>query len=490
MSTIDRRKFLKTTSGLLALAAMDLSIPGCMSSLQPAPVARAPLGANERINVAVIGVGGRGLGSHVSQFTAAKNCRIAYVCDPDSAKASPAIEKGRTSNGGVDPVFVQDLRRVMDDKTVHAVSIATCNHWHSLASVWAMQAGKDVYVEKPLSHNIFEGRKVVEMAARTGAVCQAGTQMRSNPALIEAIAFLRAGSLGKIKVSRALCYKTRNSIGHVDGPQQVPSTVDYNLWCGPAPLAPLMRKNLHYDWHWVWDTGNGDIGNQGIHEIDIARWALGHDRMPLSVQSAGGRFGYVDDGQTPNTQIADFDFGPGEARVVIEVRGLNTKAYRSRGVENVVECENGYIVSPTYTSAVAYDLNGNVLKKFDGGSDDLHFGNFLDVVRSRKLADLHAPALDAHRSAVLLHMANVSYRLGKTTSFEPRSTAFDSSPVAAETFDRMSKHLVDNQIPLASTSFTLGRRLVLDAAKERFQNDSQANEFVSREYRQPFILPA
>ncbi|HVT89686.1 MAG TPA: Gfo/Idh/MocA family oxidoreductase [Tepidisphaeraceae bacterium] len=491
MGQINRRAFLKSTSGLLALAAMDMTNFNCASSPQMVYVpSRPPRGANEKVNVAVIGLGGRGFGSHISAYGKQSNSQIVYVCDPDSAFAQKSIDKSRNSNGGTEPQFVQDMRRIFDDKSVDAVSIATCNHWHSLAAIWAMQAGKDVYVEKPLSHNLSEGRRVVQAAQRTGAVVQCGTQMRSNAALIESMAYLRSGALGKVLVSRALCYKSRPSIGKVSGPQQPPSTCDYNLWCGPSPMAPLMRSKLHYDWHWVWDQGNGDIGNQGIHEIDIARWALGTDAAPKSCLCVGGRFGYVDDGQTYNTQVASFDYGTGQPKLVIEVRGLETKPFHSRGVENVVHCEKGIWVSPTYTSAVAYDPDGHVLKQFNGGGDANHFGNFLEVVRSRKMADLHAPAIEGHLSCVPLHMANISNRFGQSMAFSTsRSDYFGSDAEGNEAMSRMVKHLADNKVPVESTFFMMGKRLNFNAETETFRGDDQANRMLTREYRKPFVVP-
>jgi hypothetical protein len=267
--------------------------------------------------------------------------------------------------------------------------------------------------------------------------------------------------------------------------------VDYNLWCGPAPTAPLMRTKFHYDWHWNWQTGNGDIGNQGIHEIDLARWALGTDAMPKSVLSVGGRFGYVDDGQTPNTQIAAFDYGPGHPRLIVEVRGLKTSVYDSNGVENVVACEKGFLVIPSYTSAIAYDRDSNILRVFDGGDDANHFNNFLDVVRNRRVQDLNASVLEGHRSCALLHMANISYRLGTATPLETRpNDVFVNDTDANRAMERMRQHLVDNEVPLSEADFMIGRRLSFDEATETFVNDDEANRMVTRTYRAPFVVPA
>jgi predicted dehydrogenase len=487
MHQLNRRAFLKSTAGLIALATLDLTNLNCASSNTSSP--RAARGANNRLNVAVLGLGMRGP-VHINNLGAKENCRIMYVCDADTARAQAAIDKARTSNDGFEPRFVQDLRQILDDREVDIVTVAAPNHWHSLAAIWAMQAGKDVYVEKPISHNLLEGRRVLQVAAKTQRVCQHGSQMRSNPAIIEALSFVRGGALGKMLVSRGLCYKQRPSIGKVHEPQAPPSTVDYDLWCGPAPLAPVMRTKFHYDWHWFWDNGNGDIGNQGIHEIDLARWALGTEAMPKSVLSVGGRFGYVDDGQTPNTQIASFDFGADHAKVIIEVRGLKSEPYHTNGVENVVECENGFLVSPKYTAAVAYDRDGNVVRKFEEGNDHNNFRNFLDVVRgAAPMRDLHAPAIEAHRSCALLHMANISYRLGQQVPFEPSRSGVFGDKDADQAFEKMTKHLVDNNVALSESSFMMGRRLQFNADSETFAKDDQANAMRTREYRKPFVVP-
>src|SRR5262249_47869773 len=241
----------------------------------------------ERLRVAVVGIRGQGC-AHVGGFAGKHNCVVTVLCDADSAVLGRAmkIAEGQQKTA---PRYVQDIRKVVEDKDIDVISIPTPNHWHALAAIWAMQNGKDVYVEKPVSHNVSEGRRIVEVARKERKVCQTGTQSRSMKGLRDAIAFLRSGKLGKVKLARGLCYKLRPSIGKVKGPQKPPSTVDYDLWCGPAPKKPLMRKSLHYDWHWVWDTGNGDLGNQGIHEMDKARWGLGKNTLARSVRSLGGR---------------------------------------------------------------------------------------------------------------------------------------------------------------------------------------------------------
>ena len=270
--SISRRQFVKGTA-LLAASAATAGIDQITE--QPAQ-AQQPSGPNERINIAVIGVNGRG-NDHINGLANRLNCRITHICDADTAVVQRAVNTVRTRQAGAEPTVVQDIRRLMEIRDIHAVTIATPNHWHSLAAIWAMQAGKDVYVEKPVSHNVWEGRRLVEVARATNRIIQAGTQSRSSTGLQQAMKFLHDGRLGKVLVARGLCYKRRPSIGHGNGTP--PATCDYNLWCGPAPQRPLNRLRLHYDWHWQWDYGNGDIGNQGIHEMDKARWGLERNEL-------------------------------------------------------------------------------------------------------------------------------------------------------------------------------------------------------------------
>jgi predicted dehydrogenase len=473
----DRRGFLKGTAGLAAAGLLDTHAQAAPDD-QPAPA-----GANNRLNVAVIGVNGRGK-NHLDAFAGNHNCVVTHICDVDSRVAASQVQR-ITKKQGVAPQYVQDLRRIMDDKSIHVVSIATPNHWHALAAIWAMQAGKDVYVEKPVSHNVSEGRRIVEVARRTNKLCQTGTQSRSSIAIAQAMEFLKSGQIGKLKVARGLCYKLRPSIGHGQG--EIPKTVDYDLWCGPAPNRPLNRLRLHYDWHWQWDYGNGDLGNQGIHQMDIARRGIGRNEMPRSVMSLGGRFGYVDDGETANTQICVFDYG--DAELIFEVRGLQTDAYRTAKVGNVFHCADGYIViSDRYGAAIAYGNNGDVIRRFNGSND--HFLNFITAVRSRRREDLKADILEGHLSSALCHLGNISYRMGRPTAFNASSHAFGDDRDAAETLGRMEQHLRDNRIPLEKTTYLLGPKLMIDNKTESFGNNTEANRYLTREYRKGFVVPA
>jgi predicted dehydrogenase len=483
MHSLSRRDFLHDSAALAAaLAGAGLAA----APLRAATARKAKKGdLNDQIHVACIGVHGRGR-EHVHGFAGKNNCVVATICDADEAVIGPAMKSAEHAQGR-QPKYEQDLRRVMEDKTIDVVSIATPNHWHALAAIWAIQAGKDVYVEKPVSHNVSEGRRIVETARKYNRICQTGTQCRSNPGMRQAIAWLHAGNLGKVKVARGLCYKPRGSIGKVDGPQPIPRTVDYDLWCGPAPRELLMRKSLHYDWHWVWDYGNGDLGNQGIHQMDIARWGLNRNELAKGVVSVGGRFGYVDDGQTANTQICAFDYG--DAELIFEVRGLRTKPLRGAGVGNIFECENGYLVCPDYGGGVAFTPDGKKIKSFSGGGDQYHFANFVQAVRSRRHEELNADILEGHLSSALCHLGNLSYCLGRIVDFRKETRPFGDDQAAAETFGRMEQHLKDNHIPLDKVAYHVGRRLAVDPVGEKFVNDKEADVLLTREYRKGFIVP-
>ncbi len=452
--------------------------------------AEAGSSPNETVRVAVLGVNGRGR-SHIAGFTGVENCEVVAICDPDETVGYTKGVENVHEKTGKKPTFYQDLRRVMDDDSIDVVSIATPNHWHSLAAIWAMQAGKDVYVEKPVSHNIREGRVMVDVARKEGRVCQAGTQIRSNPGVIEGIKFLQEGGLGKLKVARALCYKRRDSIGHV-GHTPVPKGVDYNVWLGPAPLRDdVPRESLHYDWHWQWDYGNGDLGNQGIHQMDVARWGIGADTLADSVISFGGRFGYVDDGQTPNTEMSIMEYG--DKLLVFETRGLPTSHYFGDGsgndVANIFHCENGFMRC-SYTASVVYDLDGNEIKRFSEGDDKYHYNNFVDAVRSRRWQDLNGEINEGHLSSALCHLANISYRLGTPSDFGDAPAGLAGNEYAVDVFERTKSHLKQNNVDPSQVKFAMGPKLLVDKENERFVDNAAANALTTREYRKGFEVPA
>ncbi len=311
MNTTTRRSFIQRT----AAASTGVFYIAKTSWAQKSP--------GDTVNVAVIGFHGRG-GAHISGYKGLgkEGVRIAALCDVDSKVLSGGLDHlNKDSKDKIKAVGYSDMRKVFENKDIDAVSIATPNHWHALASIWAMQAGKDVYVEKPVSHCVWEGRQMVKAARKYGRIVQTGTQSRSSrEGIFEAVKWVQGGNLGKIKLARGLCYKRRPSIGKTEGPQAIPDTIDFDLWCGPAPKDDLRRAKLHYDWHWQWNYGNGDLGNQGIHQMDISRWFLGEMALSPRIWSVGGRLGYEDDGQTANTQIVYHDYE--KAPLIFEVRGL------------------------------------------------------------------------------------------------------------------------------------------------------------------------
>ena len=484
MIVLSRRSFIKTS----ALAAAG-------SALSPRSWAQVP-GANSDVRLAVIGCdfpGGRGQ-NHLKSFGEVPGLRIAAICDVDTVNLERT--KAALKQKGTDVETFVDFRDVLARADIDAVSIATPNHLHALVAIWACQAGKDVYLEKPISHNVWEGRQVVRAAARYGRVVEAGMQCRSSTSLAEAAAWIQAGNLGKIRVARGLCYKRRDSIGLSEGPQSVPSTVNYDLWLGPAPMEAPRRKRFHYEWHWFWATGNGDLGNQGIHQMDIARWFLGEPGIAAHTLSVGGRLGYTDDGETPNTQVIVHDYA--RAPLVFEVRGLTESASSTTmdrypsgklgaSIGVVVECEGGNLVIPDYTSAHAYDTKGQLLKSFSGATS--HFQNFIDVVRSRRLADLKAPIAEGHVSSALCHTGNVSQKLGAELQPDALREHIRGNSAMSEAFGRMSEHLARHQVDLGRTPALCGLPLHFNPDAERFVDNDAANALLTRDYRKPFVVP-
>jgi predicted dehydrogenase len=480
MTHLSRRQFLED-SMLTAAALAAAGTLGQTARAEEEPQSKSP---GEKLSVAVVGVRGRG-GSHIAAFAGRQDTVVSYICDVDENIArSRAEEVGKRQ--GQEPKVVKDLRQVMDDPSVDIVSTATPNHWHALCAIWAMQAGKDVYVEKPVSHNVSEGRRMVEAARKYGRICQTGTQSRSNPGMREVMEFVRSGGIGEVNLARGLCYKPRPSIGP-KGEYEVPAGVDYDLWSGPAPLLPITRPQFHYDWHWQWAYGNGDLGNQGIHQMDLARWGLGVDSLGNGVVSYGGRFGYEDAGESANTQINIHDYG--NKTLVFEVRGLPTEDLKGAKVGVLFYGSDGYVVCPSYDGGSVFDLQGNMVKSFGGGGgDDNHFGNFLAAVRSRKHEELNADILEGHLSSALCHLGNISYRLGGPVAASEVASRLEGNAEALETLDRVRQHLDKNSVSLESTPIQFGRRLTLND-KESFVDDSEADAMLTREYRTPFVVP-
>lgn len=453
--------------------------------------------ANDKLGVAMIGTGGRG-GEHLSQLASRSDAEVLYLCDVDLSAAqsrakSVAEKQGRT------PEIVQDFRKVLEDPNVDVISTATPNHWHALISILAMQAGKHVYVEKPVSHNVWEGRQIVGWARELNKICQCGTQSRSSPSLHEAQKYVQEGKLGKIQYAIGTCYKPRKSIGKLERPLVIPESIDYDMWCGPAAKVDLYRPRLHYDWHWDFNTGNGDMGNQGIHQMDIARWFLGESALSPRVMSIGGRVGYDDAGDTPNTQIVYHAYE--KAPLIFETRGLPKKdldwgkgmdEYRGSRVGVIIQCEQGYVVIPSYVQAIAYSNDGEKLEewKTSGDANRRHFDNFFDAIRSGKHTDLNGDILEGHLSSALCHTGAISHLLGEHKSAADIEKEVSKIPLWADSYKRMTEHLVANGLDISDPKIKVGPWLEMDPAEERFINNDAANKLLTRDYRKGYVVPA
>ncbi|NLX95245.1 MAG: Gfo/Idh/MocA family oxidoreductase [Rhodopirellula sp.] len=493
MNGISRRRFLEDS--MLAIAAAGAGSAGVLHLT--APQAAARVGANEKIGVCVVGVGGRGWGSHCAEWVKDPRTEIRYLCDPDSTKEKKCDEIAKRQ-GGVRPKFVTDMRKAFEDSAVDVVSNASSNHWHALCGVWAMQAKKHCYLEKPISHNVHEGRALVAAAKKYAMCCQVGTQCRSNPSNIESVRFIQEGGIGEVKFARGLCYRRRKSIGPL-GQYEVPKEVDYNLWSGPAPTAPLTRPQFHYDWHWQRMYGNGDLGNQGPHQTDIARWHLGIDRFPKSVVTWGGRLGYdvemkdpnfVDAGDTGNIETTIYDYG--DKCIVFETYGLDTPDVLGAKVGVISYGSKGYLVQSTYDYAAAFDPDGNKIREFKGSGN--HFGNFLDAVQANDPSMLNSDALCGHLSAGLSHIGNISYYLGENhkvsvDELKAMVQQIKSLDDNVATLERIVEKTEKYGVDLKRTPFSIGPLLRFDPKSETFLDNAEANAMISREYRAPFVVP-
>ena len=419
-----RRNFVRSTAAVVAAPRLALGL-------------RQP---NDAVRVAVIGVHGQGR-SHMHYFQKLDNVEVAVLCDPDRNVAAERAAEFEKTYGGR-PRTETDLRRVLDDKEIDVVSIATPNHWHTLATVWACQAGKDVYVEKPGSHNIWEGRKMIEAAARYNRIVQHGVQLRSSPALQEAVRQLRRGVIGKVYLARAVIYRWRPSIGHFPD-EPPPDHLDWDLWQGPVQRRPFSRGLVHYNWHWHWEYGNGDIGNQGIHELDMAQWGLGVG-LPEEVTAMGGKFLWDDDKETPEILTALCRYPRQNKMIEIAVRHWCTNREDGVDVGNIFYGSEGYMVIRHYDAFETY-LGRKREPGPSGKQSGDHRENFIRAVRSRRKEELNGPVETAHTSSALAHLANISFRLG--------------------------------------------RRLAFDPDGERFVGDEEADRLLRRRYRPPFVVP-
>lgn len=489
MSKTTRRSFLKT-SATAAVAAGSLPSLSKIASAQAA-------NKNGEIGIGVIGVGGRG-NALAQGFESADGSNVVAVADPDTKRSGKAAEQYKAKAYG-------DMRELLEDPNVDAVAIATCNHWHCLAAIWAMEAGKDVYVEKPLSHSQWEGRQVVNAARKYKKIVQLGTQQRSDPMQAEAKKFLHEDkALGNIIYAQANRLGTRGSIGKRDTPLPIPAEVNYDLWLGPAQDEPLFRNNFHYDWHWDWNTGSGEMGNWGVHVLDDVRNVAYQDSVttPKRILSCGGRVDWNDAGDTPNVHYVYFDTGSFPTIIALsnlskgpkQRGGWDSKANRPMtgpGSGYVVACEGGYYLGQR-GRGVAVDKNGKEIRTFKGGDiNGLHKKNFLDAIRSRDASQLNAEVETGHVSTGWCNLANVASQVGGAFSGEDaRSIAPDFEPWEMLLED-MRTNLKPFGITVNSGQIKMSPILNHNPETEQFEGDHAfgANELLKRKYRKGYEVP-
>jgi predicted dehydrogenase len=447
-------------------------------------------GANETIRMAVVGCGGRSH-AHIAEFGKLPGVRIVAVCDPDQERLGAAA-KSIATKFNYQPDTVVDVRRLLERKDIDAISVATMQYWHSLPTIWACETGRQVYVEKPLSHFIWEGRQMVNAAHKYGRLVQVGTQSRSIKGYAELARWLKAGNLGKIQYVTCFANKPRHSIGKRTEPLPIPETVNYELWCGPARKEPIYRDKLQYDCSFIWNTGDGESCNQGIHEIDIARWMLGYTGLPRRTMSIGGRFVFNDAGNVPNTQIIFYDYP--DVPILYEVHNLpksrefmtpekwNTVPdFKGLKVGVCVQCEGGYSLGTS-----VFDSSGKKIQAFT--EHENHFENFIKAVRSGKREDLNAEIHEGQISTSICHAGNISYRLGRRASVKKQRKQVGDIACWREMHERYVKYLGD--IGVDPDTSTLGPWLECDADRERIKGNSKANRLVKGFYRKQFEVPA
>ena len=443
-----RRSFLRTAATGAVLAAVTPSaLKG--ETVMPTVIPAGAKGANDRIRVAVLGINGRGK-SHIEEIMGLSekaNVEVAVLCDPDMVilqERANDFEK----KYGKKVAIEQDFRRAYEDKTIDAVTLATPNHWHALQTIWACQAGKDVYVEKPATHNIYEGKKMIEAAYKYNRIVQHGVQLRSSVAIQEAVQHLKEGLIGRVYMSRGLVYRWRPDIGD-KGISQIPAGLNYDLWCGPAPMRPFTKNLVHYNWHWHWNYGNGDVGNQGIHETDLCMWGLGVNSLPERITSMGGKFLWDDCKEVPEIQTSIYHYPKEKKMIQFEVRNWCTNLEDGAGVGNIFYGDKGYMVIKGYGTYETFlgEKREKGPSRSEKGELTLHFRNWFDAIRARDMSIQNGPVQTGHLSSSLAHLGNVSYRLGRQLEFDP--------------------------------------------VAERFigEGESEANAMLSREYRAPYLLP-
>ncbi len=405
---------------------------------------------NDTVRVCCVGVHGQGR-SHLRAYAGMPNVEIAAICDVDESVLEQRLRDTEKVTGKR-PTGCTDLRKVLEDKSIDAISIATPNHSHALQAIWGCQAGKDVYVEKPCAYNIFEAKQLVAAAKKYNRMVQHGTNARSSTAMQEAVKLVREGVIGDVYLSRGLVFKWRDTIGHTPV-SAVPSGVNYDLWLGPAPRHEFTRNRFHYNFHWFWDYGNGDIGNQGVHQMDVARWLLGV-KYPTKVSAIGGHFMFDDDQETPNTLTASFEFsGGGKTKMLVfDVRhwisngeaGIEdiadpmagTAAGTRTTVGNIIYGSKGYLSTARRGFQIFLGREqqpGPAPSEPRGGNN---WANFIQAVRSRTPSGLNASMEEGAPSVILIHLANISYRLGRTLYFDANTMTCKGDPEANRMFTR------------------------------------------------------
>lgn len=481
MSRISRRKFLATTS---SVAGASLLLSGTRASGNF-------FGANDRLRIAVAGLNGRG-GSHIGGWLGQKNVELAYLVDPDQNVLNRKLKDvNARTDGKYEVKGVSDIRRVLEDKSVDAVSIATPNHWHTLMTIWAAQAGKHVYVEKPMSHDVAEGRVAVAAQKRHGVVVQHGTQSRSNAEIAGLHDAIRAGQFGKLKIAYGYCCKPRGSIGH-KSPSQPPANLDWNLWRGPAMIDEYHDNYVHYNWHWFWQTGNGDLNNQGTHQLDIARWALDTDQTnPVRVMALGGRFQWDDQGETPNTMFAVAEYPNGQ-HVYFNVRNVNYRGYQHQ-VENEYYFEDGgRIVRGMYYAN--RDSKGERVSVPDGKiTPGGNWGSFIAACRAGDPNMANGTAEQAHYACVLGHLMNNSYRLGQKVPFNAKAGGFAGNSDYQEHFERLHEIMSKGVgVKENEAEYVVGPWLSFDAQAEQHTGEhaDHANALLKDANRTGFEVPS
>ena len=471
---LTRRNFLKAT------AAVGIATPFF--------VPKTAFGANETVNVGIVGLGVRGVGSHLPGFAKQQNVKVVAVADPDMQRTDAVVAKIEKDFGQKADGYA-DMRKIFDRKDVDAVGNATMQYWHALSTIWACAAGKHVYCEKPLSHFIWEGRQMIHAAEKYNRLVQCGTQNRSRQSTLDAMEYVKSGKLGKIRYITAFANKPRTSVGKRTEPLPIPSTVDYDLWCGPAKDGPVYRDRLQYDCSFTWNMGDGESSNQGVHEIDVARWVLGINGLPRRVISMGGRFVWDDAADVPNTQIIYYDYP--EVPILYEVHNMRenkdptSPAPKTHGFGTgiVVHCEDGHVFISN-GSSTAFDAEGK--KTASWSTPDTHFSNFIAAVRSGRREDLNCDVLVGHLSTTICNAGNVSYRLGKPASVSEQKAAIADVPLFGEMHERYLQHIAKHDVDPNTT--ILGPWLTCDPENECFKDNAEANKIVRGWYRAPYIV--